>query len=401
MKCVNVLNGKSGAGLAAAAVMAAMMFQSVPVYAASGIDMSTDYPGIVVKAGEDTTFTLDFTSLDGEGHDISLSAESLPEEWTGYFKSKNSQVTKVHVDGSGDETVIGESAQADFNLSIPDDAEEGVYKVELKADAGAGNTDTLELEITIDEEDTIQSNFTSEYGQQQGASGTSFSFDTTIVNNRGTNQSYSLAAQAPEGWKVEFKPSGESASVASVNVEADSSQGVTVSVTPPENVEKGDYVIPCTAISSNDSLSAELTVTITGTYDVSLSTPSGNLSFDAYENKESSVTLSITNNGNVDLTNLNLTSSAPTDWEVRFEESTIDTLEAGATKEITAYVKPSENVITGDYVTSIKVSNNETSAGADFRVTVKTSTTWGVVAIAIIVVLVAGLGFIFKKYGRR
>ena len=79
MKCVNVLNGKSGAGLAAA-VMAAMMFQSVPVYAASGIDMSTDYPGIVVKAGEDTTFTLDFTSLDGEGHDISLSAESLPEE---------------------------------------------------------------------------------------------------------------------------------------------------------------------------------------------------------------------------------------------------------------------------------------------------------------------------------
>ena len=60
------------------------------------------------------------------------------------------------------------------------------------------------------------------------------------------------------------------------------------------------------------------------------------------------MTLSVTNNGNVDLTNLNLTSSAPTDWEVTFSESTIDTLEAGATKEITATIKPAQDVITGD-----------------------------------------------------
>ena len=113
------------------------------------------------------------------------------------------------------------------------------------------------------------------------------------------------------------------------------------------------------------------------------------------------MTLSITNTGNVDLTNLNLSSSAPTDWEVRFEESTIDTLEAGATKEITAYVKPCENAVTGDYVTSVSISNSEASSQADFRVSVKTSTTWGIAAVAVIVVLVAGLGFIFKKYGRR
>lgn len=86
---------------------------------------------------------------------------------------------------------------------------------------------------------------------------------------------------------------------------------------------------------------------------------------------------------------------------MRFSESTIDTLEAGATKEITAYVKPCENVITGDYVTSLGVSSQEASSNADFRVSVKTSTTWGFAAVAIIVVLVGILGFIFKKYGRR
>ena len=148
-------------------------------------------------------------------------------------------------------------------------------------------------------------------------------------------------------------------------------------------------------------MNQDLSVSITGTYNVSLSTPDGRLSLDAYADKESSVTLSITNNGNVDLTNLNLTSTAPTDWDVSFSESTIDTLEAGATKEVTAYIKPAQDVITGDYVTDITIKNDSASSMAEFRVSVKTPTTWGIVAVAIIVVLVAVLAGIFKKFGRR
>lgn len=399
MKGTKTWNQKIGAGLAAASLTAAMMLQTMPVYAAdSGIDMSTDYPGVMAKAGETVSFPLDFISTDGEGHDISLETLTLPEEWTGYFKGKTNQISKVHVNGTVTED---EGSPASFNLTVPADAAEGTYEVQLKADAGSGNTDVLDLEVVISEEEAGESSLTSEYPQQQGVTGTTFNFDTTIVNNRGTNQSYSLAAQAPEGWQVTFTPSDDSKNVASLEVEAGASKGMKVTVTPPENVEKGDYTIPVTAVSSNDKLSTELTVSITGTYGVTLSTPNQVLSFDAYANKESSVTLSITNNGNVDLTNLNLSSSAPTDWNVSFSESTIDTLEPGATKEVTAYVTPSEDAITGDYVTSFTVSSNETSGKADFRVSVKTSTTWGVAAIAIIVVLVAALAGIMKKYGRR
>lgn len=387
----------------AAVMMSALLTgSSVPVFAASGIDMSTDYPGVTVKAGDTVTFPLDFASLDGEGHDIALSASSLPEEWTGYFKGNNNQVTRVHISGTSDqEGSTSGSSLATYSLTIPQGAEEGVYTVELEADAGAGDTDKLELEIAVNQEEVGQSNFTSEYPEQQGASGTVFSFDTTIVNNRGTGQSYALSAQAPEGWQVTFTPSGESTNVASLDIDAGASQGVTVKVTPPETVEKGDYTISCAAISANDSLSADLTVSITGTYDVSLSTQDGRLSCDAYAKKGTDITLTITNNGNVDLTNLNLTSSAPSEWDVAFSESTIDTLEAGATKEVTATITPGENVITGDYVTSLKVSNDQTSSSADFRVTVKTSTTWGIAAIAIVIVLILGLAVIFKKYGRR
>ena len=140
---------------------------------------------------------------------------------------------------------------------------------------------------------------------------------------------------------------------------------------------------------------------ITGTHSVELSTPSGRLSFDAKANQESAVTLSITNTGNVDLQNLNLTSTPPSEWSVTFSESTIDLLEAGATKEVTAYVKPAEDALSGDYVTVLSISNSDVNDQAEFRVTVKTETLWGVVGVLIILVALAGLAYVFRKYGRR
>lgn len=395
MTSVQKIRKRVGAGAAAAVMAAAMMMSTAPVYAAGeGLEMSTNYPGFMVKAGDSITIDLNFDCEEGASYDADLSVKSLPEGWSGYFKGDSKQVTQVHIGG---ET----SGNTDFCLTVPDDTEDGTYKVELEADSGKDASDVLELSITVSRDEVLQSTFTSEYPEQQGASGTTFSFDTTLVNNRATEQSYALSADAPSGWQVTFTPSGESTNVASMNVDPETSKGMTVTVIPPQDVEKGDYTIPISAISAEDTLSQELAVSITGTYKVSLSTKDGRLSFDAYADKESAVTLSITNNGNVDLNNLNLTSSAPTDWEVSFSESTIDTLEAGATKEVTAYVKPAQDVITGDYVTDISIKNDSASSMAEFRVSVKTSTTWGIVAAAIIVVLVGALGMIFKKFGRR
>lgn len=427
MRCKKLFNRRTGAGFMAA-LMAAALVAAMPAYASeeeenvletetetetettgtssaaargdAAVDMSTAYPGTTVKAGESVTFSLNFASLDGAGHDVSLSTESLPDGWSGYFRGDNNQITRVHVGGADTDSTSLEGL-ADYNLTVPAEAEEGSYEVTLLAEDDNGGADLLELEVTVSAEDVGESTFTSEYPEQQGATGSTFTFDTTIVNNRGTDQTYSLSADVPDGWQASFTPSDDSTAVSSIQVAADSSQGVTVTVTPPETVEKGDYEISCSAVSANDTLNTDLTVSITGTYSLEISTPDQRLSFDAYANKQASVTLSITNTGNVDLSNVNLTSSAPTDWEVTFSESTIDTLEAGATKEVTAYVTPAEDAITGDYVTSITASNSESTASADFRVSVKTSTTWGIAAVAIIVVLVFALGVIFKKYGRR
>ena len=306
-------------------------------------------------------------------------------------------MSSVHVYGG---QTKDDSPTLSYSLTIPEETEEGQYEIELSAQSDTV-TVTLPLTINVALEESGQGNFTAEYPEQQGATGTSFSFNTTLVNNGASAKTYSLSAEAPEGWQVTFSTSSDSTQVASVPVDAGGSEGLTVAVTPSENVESGDYTINCMAVSSDETLNLELQVTITGTYGVVLTTPSGNLSLNAYANEETPVTLSIQNTGNVDLNNLQLSSSASTDWNVRFDETTIDTLEAGATKEVTAYIQPSEDAIIGDYVTAITVRNDQASSEMDLRVSVQNHTTWGIVAVVIIVVLCVGLGLIIRKYGRR
>ena len=144
-----------------------------------------------------------------------------------------------------------------------------------------------------------------------------------------------------------------------------------------------------------------LTATITGQYALDVTTPSGRLSTEAYANKQKEVALKIVNNGNTDLTNVTLSSSAPDGWTVSFSQPTIDVIEAGASVEVTAYMTPGEDSLSGDYVVSIKASNSDTSDNAEFRISVKTETIWGVVGVLLIVCVFAGIGWVFHKYGRR
>ena len=136
MKGVNGMMRKTGAGLTAASMLAAMLLGAAPAYAAGeGLDMSTAYPGVTVKAGDNVNFDLDFSCAEGESYDADLSVKSLPDNWSGYFKGGNSQITRVHVDG---DATTDDKTETDFSLTVPEDAEDGTYTIELQADGGKG-----------------------------------------------------------------------------------------------------------------------------------------------------------------------------------------------------------------------------------------------------------------------
>ena len=376
-------------------VLALLLSLTLPASAAgAALEMSTTYPGKSAKAGDSLSYAIDLYNGTDSGYTAELSVVSLPEGWNGWFEGGSAEISHVYVKSGSN------SSAATFQLEIPADAADGVYTVELRADSGAYVSD-LTLTLNVTAEELGSSAMTTQYASQEGAAGTGFTFSTTIQNNTPNEQNYSFSANAPTGWTVTFMPSGETTQVAAISVPARSSQTMDVVVVPVANVEAGDYIIPVSAISATEALETELTVSITGTYILTLSTPSGRLSFDAVANKESTVSLTVSNQGNVDLQNVNLTSSAPTGWTVEFSESTIDLLEAGASKEITATVNPSEDAMSGDYAMTLSAKNTEISDSAEFRVTVETETVWGIVGVALILVAGAGLWFVFRKYGRR
>ena len=378
------------------AMVAALIAVSIPtpVAAAGSLTMSTSYPGITVSAGDTVSFDLDFDNETGSGTDCALSVTSIPTGWTGYFSGSSKEISNVYVK-TGEQDAL-----ATYALQVPDDAAKGSYKVVLKA-AGSGASSSVTLNLTVNDEETGLSSLTTDYAEQEGASGTAFTFTTTIQNNTADAQSYSLTSQAADGWTVAITPSGESTQVASIDVDAKGTQALTITITPPSGVTAGDYTIPISAISASDKLSTDLKVTITGTYGMTVATPSGTLSFDATANKKKAVTLDVTNSGNIDLTNVNLTASAPDDWTVEFSESTIDTLAAGQTKEVTMNVTPSENSLSGDYEVDVTAKNDAASQTAAFRVTVKTATSWGIVGVVLIAAVIGCLVLVFRKFGRH
>lgn len=395
-KSIRTLSRMAALALALTLLASCAMAESLDTAPAAEpyIELSTQYPALTVKAGDSLTFDLDLDNYSGVSQDITLSVAEIPEGWEGTFSAGSNQVSVVHVKNQAT------NSEVSFAVDVPLETADGEYIIRLAA-RGEDFADEMEIALTVSAEEIGESSFTAEYPSQEGDATTDYTFSATLINNTLSTQNYSFTSNAPSGWQVSFQPSGESTSVAALDVEARTTQAMDISVTPPENVEAGTYEIPVTATSVNGSMPITLSVTITGSYGLTLSTPSGRLSLDAYANQESAVQLSLTNTGNSDLTNVNLTSSAPTGWTVRFANETIDIIEAGATVETTMYITPGEDAMSGDYATTITARNSDANDSVDFRITVKTETIWGLTGIGVIVVLAVVIGIVMRKYGRR
>jgi uncharacterized membrane protein len=375
-------------------IMALIFSTSInDVFAQGGIVLSTTYPGITVKAGENVELPLKIKNSGPYGKSVELSIVSIPDGWKSSFEGRGKTVHKVFVDGNAYENVH-------LNIKIPSKTTEGDYKIIAEA-KGNGVSDRLTLDLKVREGAKEASKLIVQYPELQGSASTTFKFRVDLTNSSDMTQSYSLGAKVPRGWEVSFVPAYSSKQIASIGVKPDSSEGLDVEINPPRLVKAGEYTIPITATSADETLSADLKVIIKGTYDIKLSTPTGRLNAETYAGKETKVKLMVTNMGSADLKDVKFSSWEPSGWSVKFEPEELEVLPAGESKEIKAYIKPDSKAIAGDYVVEMRASTPEDSSSAEFRVMVKTSTLWGIVGVILIGALVYGLYWTFKKYGRR
>jgi len=365
---------------------------STTVYAQS-IFISTTFPGIVATPGEKVIFPMTAENAGSASRNIQLKVVEAPEGWSTKFTGRGSEIHRIYVKGNSQENF-------NFEIQVPEEIQPGDYRFVLEGE-GEGVKSAFALVVSIREEGESSAELTIDYPVLSGPSGTEFKYNVKLVNNSPYSQTFSLFAKVLPGWSAVFQPSYRSEQIASITLEGGATQGLDVKIKAPQIVEAGEYPIYILALGSLSSAELELKAIITGTYELNLTTPTGRLNARLRAGEETPLTLLVENRGSAELRNITLSASVPTNWQVTFEPKDIPILKPGESKEVTALLKADSKAIAGDYVATFRVRSEETSASADFRLTVLTPTIWGALGIAAVVVVLFGIFTVFKTYGRR
>ena len=293
-----------------------------------------------------------------------------------------------------------------LDVDVPADAVTGTDAIveELTVTAtGEGARDVLPITIRVNAEAAGEITLTTSTPALTGSSDASFSFDLQFQNGTAQDVTVSVAATGPADWDVAASLTGENQAASTV-VEAGASQNVTVTATAPANAAAQVYPLQVEARAGDRTITSDLAIEITGSYSMTLGTPNDVLSASGSAGSPTTQAFEITNTGTAPITGVKLTDASPTNWTVTFAPAEgIALIEPGATETITATITPSSEAVAGDYAVSFTASATEGGADATaaVRFTVETSPLWALIGLGIIVLIVGGLFYVFRTYGRR
>ncbi len=222
---------------------------------------------------------------------------------------------------------------------------------------------------------------------------------------------FDLGAKVPAGFTASITPAyGETSEIAAIRLDPQKTYPDTISVTVRPYAwlvpEPGEYNITVEVSSGEVKASIDLKAIVTAKYDIDVAPSSGLLNTKATAGKDNYFNVSVTNTGSADIEKINLSSKitgGPSGWSITFSPESIDSLPAGDKREIQVNIKPTEKTISGDYMITISAEPEAKNAFGSFnlRVTVMTPTIWGWVGVGIVVLVIAGLAFMFIRLGRR
>lgn len=356
--------------------------------ATENVILYTPYTEISVPPGESIDYAIDVINTSKELQNASISVTGIPKDWNYNLKSGGWTIKQISI-------LPGEKKSLSLKVEVPMKVNKGNYRFKVLA----GGSSSLPLVITVSEQGTFKTEFTTNQSNLQGNSTSPFAFNAILKNRTGDKQQYGLMANAPRGWNVTFKSNYQT--VTSVTTEPNSSTTINIEIKSPERVEAGMYKIPVRAVTNSSSAELEFEVVITGSFSMEISTPTGLLSTDLTAGEAKQVELKITNTGTSELFDIKPESSAPINWSVTFDPKKIDRLAPGKSAQLFAMIKADKKAIPGDYVTNIEVKAPETTSKLSFRVSVATPMLWGWVGVLIIIVALGGVYHLFRKYGRR
>ncbi len=351
----------------------------------------TRYPAQEAEIGQTVTFPLILRTANTP-QTVRLTVQDLPEGWQATFRGGGKIIQAVYVEPS-------EDSRVDLKLEQPENVESGAYQFTVVA-KGETTTVRLPIELTIRDKLPPSLSFDIDLPTLKGSPNTTFRFSATLRNDGDSDLTVNLLADAPPGFLVVFKSSGQE--VTSFPMEADSSKRLSIEVKPFAEIAAGTYPIRVVAQGEEAQATLDLTAEVTGQPDLRITTPDGRLSGQATAGQESPLKLLIQNTGTASALGVEMSSTEPNGWTVTFEPKKIPEIQAGQQVEVTAKIKPAEKAVAGDYMLTIRARPEEGSTeSAEFRITVLTSTLWGMVGVGLIAVAVGVVALAVVRFGRR
>jgi uncharacterized membrane protein len=356
------------------------------------LSIVTEYPSVVVGIGE--TVNLDFDITSSISQTVQLEVENVPDGWTTEFRGGNRIVQAVYV---ADE----ETADVQLRVTPPDDVTGGKYAMRVVARGTSGRAE-FPIELIVKDKVPAQLAFETEFPTVRGGSDTSFSFSTTLKNDGDEDITVTLVADAPKEFAMSLRSSGRDITNLPIDVTAGGSARIDITAEPLTKLPVGTYPITLTATAENLEITTSLTAEVTGQPQLTLTAPDERLSGDAYIGRSTPIKLVLRNTGNSPAAGVTLSASSPAGWTVTLDPEQVVEVPADGEVEVTAHVRPAERAVAGDYMITFRAQPNEgTAKSADFRITVRTSTLWGIVGVALIAVAVAIVGMAVVRFGRR
>jgi uncharacterized membrane protein len=249
------------------------------------------------------------------------------------------------------------------------------------------------------------------YTKLSAVAGSSFEFEVGLAYAGGEEaRVFDLEATGPKDWTTTITPSyPKDKQIMDIRLDPISpfstSTGtkILVNLAPPYWLlpEPGEYQVTLKATSGELTGTIELTAVVTSTYIMSV-TPSGEqYNTTATAGRDNYFSIDVNNLGSAAVDDIVLSSQKPTGWTVEFSPSEVNTLAAQDSQTVEVNIKPPDKAIAGDYLISVTAKGQQISDDIDIRVTVETPTIWGWLGVAIIVVVIAGVVYIFMRFSRR
>jgi uncharacterized membrane protein len=361
------------------------------------------FQDLTVGQGQEVTMDAEVVNRRKNPVQVNLSIEAVPKGWEVGFHSRypSYPIRSVMVQGEKSTTI-------EFKAKVPEKVKAGDYQLRVSAKDEAGTTtqtETVRFRVTSKKVETGGLKLTSQYPVLSTPTGQTLKFTVDLKNETNKPLTVALAAQAPPGWVVRFKPQFGDTLISSIQARENATETLSVEIDSPVTADAGEYPVTIRARSGAFEASTELKVALKGTTDLRIGTlHGGTLNTTVTAGRRTTVDFAVGNAGTATIRNLSFVTKKPADnWVIEFKPEKIDALKPGEVREIKIEIQPPPRTIAGDYLLTFNPNSPDIAnpKSVDFRVTVLTRTLWGLAGAGVLAFVVLGLGFVFFRLGRR